>query len=706
MSELSAETSLGPVRRFLLYPALLEVLSEAGSPIPRAEAVERVEEKLSQQLNHYELEPLESNGLPRWVVNLDSGSTDLAAAGWITKLREGWKITEPGLRALAELDGEELVSESGRLYPEKRKKSSGPMERRGQLLDAALDLLEPGTWTSYSELAALVNTNPQTVGAHMGATEAEGAHRVLGKNGLPVPDFRWNDAREETQQEVLEEEGVDFSEGSASPKQMLRMADFRDFLEDKGILPALPKRAWLVRGSAVDGHDLVPRWRADGFISLRAAKLRHIEPGIARDELRPIVEEDYAHASYAGRAAKLDEFHAFLSRMRVGDIVATTSQGQLYLGEIASDAEFVSTDAGLANLRRLTVWDAEGIDYADLASSIKAKLQVQLDVVDLTQSLELLEEMREAVEEAEVRVEKPKPVVERHATLADATDALAEQLHVDKSWLQDIIDLLKDRPQVIFYGPPGTGKTFIARELAEHLAGDNVRLVQFHPGYSYEDFFEGFRPQPDGSFALKPGPLRKTVEAARENETTPYFLIIDEINRGNIAKIFGELYFLLEYRDQAIELLYGDDETGFTLPKNVFIIGTMNTADRSIALVDAAMRRRFSFVSLHPSEPPTSGVLRRWLAAKRHDQSIADLLDELNNRIKDPEFKIGPSYFMRDAVHRQGGLERTWRSSILPLLEEHHFGDGVDVEAQYGLADIQASVASKPGDTGAATDPS
>ena len=96
MSELSAEASLGPVRRFLLYPALLEVLSEAGSPIPRTEAVERVEEKLSQQLNRYELEPLESNGLPRWVVNLDSGSTDLAAAGWITKLREGWKITEPG----------------------------------------------------------------------------------------------------------------------------------------------------------------------------------------------------------------------------------------------------------------------------------------------------------------------------------------------------------------------------------------------------------------------------------------------------------------------------------------------------------------------------------------------------------------------------------------------------------------------------------
>ncbi len=114
-------------------------------------------------------------------------------------------------------------------------------------------------------------------------------------------------------------------------------------------------------------------------------------------------------------------------------------------------------------------------------------------------------------------------------------------------------------------------------------------------------------------------------------------------------------------------------------PENVFIIGTMNTADRSIALVDAAMRRRFAFVPLHPSEPPTSGVLRRWLAASELDVGIADLLEELNRRIEDPDFKIGPSYFMRKGVHEQGGLERAWRTAILPLLEEHHYGKGTDV---------------------------
>jgi len=105
------------------------------------------------------------------------------------------------------------------------------------------------------------------------------------------------------------------------------------------------------------------------------------------------------------------------------------------------------------------------------------------------------------------------------------------------------------------------------------------------------------------------------------------------------------------------------------------------------------MRRRFAFVPLHPSEPPTNGVLRRWLAASDLDVGIADLLEELNRRIEDPDFKIGPSYFMRKAVHEQGGLERAWRTAILPLLEEHHYGDGTDVQARYGLDTIRARVA-------------
>lgn len=281
--------------------------------------------------------------------------------------------------------------------------------------------------------------------------------------------------------------------------------------------------------------------------------------------------------------------------------------------------------------------------------------------------------------------------------LTSATPELAATLHLDVDWLEECIELLRDRPQMIFYGPPGTGKTYIAQALARHLARDNIRLVQFHPAFAYEDFFEGYRPEPGGGFVLSPGPMRKIVDEARRDPTTPFVLIIDEINRGNLAKVFGELYFLLEYRDQRVDLLYGKDDGGFSLPPNVIIMGTMNTADRSIALVDAAMRRRFSFVPLHPSEPPTSGVLRSWLAESGRSHEVADLLDLLNNLIDDEDFKIGPSYFMRSAVHQPGGLERTWRTSILPLLEEHHYGElsTADVATRYGLAKLEATLQSR-----------
>jgi len=291
--------------------------------------------------------------------------------------------------------------------------------------------------------------------------------------------------------------------------------------------------------------------------------------------------------------------------------------------------------------------------------------------------------------------------------LVDATPELAAALNIDQQFVQEWIELLRDRPQLIFFGPPGTGKTYIAQELAKHIAGDNVRLVQFHPSTSYEDFFEGYRPEagPDGGvgFRLKDGPLRKIARAAAADEADriPHVLIIDEINRGNLARIFGELYFLLEYRRHSVDLLYAQSgDTGFRLPTNLVILGTMNTADRSIALVDAAMRRRFAFVGLHPSDPPVSMVLRRWLRAQGHDELAADLLERLNTAIDDREFRIGPSYFMRPAVHRSGGLERVWRTSILPLLEEHHYGQNVDVTGRYGFDVISKAVRPQDTDTG------
>ena len=138
-------------------------------------------------------------------------------------------------------------------------------------------------------------------------------------------------------------------------------------------------------------------------------------------------------------------------------------------------------------------------------------------------------------------------------------DALAERLLLDRAYLARVERLLEAKGQVIFYGPPGTGKTYVARELARTVTGstDQVGLVQFHPSYAYEDFVEGYRPRSENgqpSFALAAGPLRRMAQRARQNPGERHALVIDEINRGNIAKIFGELYYLLEYRDEAIAL--------------------------------------------------------------------------------------------------------------------------------------------------------
>ena len=263
-------------------------------------------------------------------------------------------------------------------------------------------------------------------------------------------------------------------------------------------------------------------------------------------------------------------------------------------------------------------------------------------------------------------------------TLAD----LATRLLLPLPFLEEIEALLNDKRQVIFQGPPGTGKTHVAREFAKHLAGsdDRVSLVQFHPSYAYEDFVQGFRPTltDDGQagFALREGPLMRAAERAREEPDAKHFLIIDEINRGNLAKVFGELYFLLEYRDESVELQYqSEDGTGFSLPPNLYIIGTMNTADRSIALVDLALRRRFYFVEFDPSTEPIKGLLSRWLNDNAPGMDwVADAVDAANDLLGDTQAAIGPSYFMKEGLGN-ADVERIWKHAVLPYVAEQLFGE-------------------------------
>ena len=237
--------------------------------------------------------------------------------------------------------------------------------------------------------------------------------------------------------------------------------------------------------------------------------------------------------------------------------------------------------------------------------------------------------------------------------------------------IKDWCDAIKRKGQAILYGPPGTGKTFIADRLARHIVGGSnglKELIQFHPAYSYEEFIQGIRPETDDKgnlvYNLKPGRFLSFCEKARRMNS-PCVLIIDEINRANLSHVFGELMYLLEYRAEEIPLTNG---THFSIPKNVQIIGTMNTADRSIALVDFALRRRFAFIELQPDYD----LLKNFQAKRSFNaEPLVSLLQEINTKINDKNFYLGGSFFLVDDL--PGQIEQIWKMEIETYLEEYFF---------------------------------
>jgi 5-methylcytosine-specific restriction protein B len=227
------------------------------------------------------------------------------------------------------------------------------------------------------------------------------------------------------------------------------------------------------------------------------------------------------------------------------------------------------------------------------------------------------------------------------------------------------------KKQAVLYGPPGTGKTFLAERIARHLSDEGPgfsEVLQFHAGYSYEDFVEGIRPRTraDGhvEYAVLPG---RFVDFCQRATQSPGLcvLIIDEINRANLSRVFGELLYLLEYRDHEISLACGGR---FQIPRNVRVLGTMNTADRSIALVDHALRRRFAFFAVRPDYE----ILRQFQhKAGFNAEPLIDLLRDINRQIGDRHYEIGISFFLQHDLASQ--LQDIWSMEIEPYLEEVFF---------------------------------
>lgn len=267
---------------------------------------------------------------------------------------------------------------------------------------------------------------------------------------------------------------------------------------------------------------------------------------------------------------------------------------------------------------------------------------------------------------------------------------------ISESDFLQTVALLKRKKNIILQGPPGVGKTFIARKLAyeimQEIKDANIEMVQFHQSYSYEDFIQGLRPTQKGGFDLRDGIFYSFCQRALAHPDRPFFFIIDEINRGNLSKIFGELMMLIEAdkREEkfALKLTYAEDEEDrFYVPSNLYIIGTMNTADRSLAIVDYALRRRFAFITL---QPDYGNNFRSFLASKGLTagmvEHICSAVTKVNSKIKEDinlgeGFQIGHSYFCTFTTNED---ENKWWNEILsfelkPLLEEIWFDDSTIV---------------------------
>ncbi len=287
-------------------------------------------------------------------------------------------------------------------------------------------------------------------------------------------------------------------------------------------------------------------------------------------------------------------------------------------------------------------------------------------------------------------------------------DIIASGAFLSEDELEQALTRLRSKKNLILQGAPGVGKTFIARKLAfalmEEKATDRIETVQFHQTYSYEDFIRGYRPLPDqaGTFGLQDAVFFRFCRRAQDDPDRDYVFIIDEINRGNLSQIFGELLMLIESDKRgpefAVPLVYQrNDEPRFYVPANVHLIGLMNLADRSLAIVDYALRRRFAFMTLTPRY--ASEVFREWLLDRQMESGLVELVTtrmiSLNQEIVDDallgeNYQIGHSFFCPKGDDFSG-LDRAWyegvvQTEIVPLLKEYWFDNAKRVgQAQEGL---------------------
>lgn len=389
-----------------------------------------------------------------------------------------------------------------------------------------------------------------------------------------------------------------------------------------------------------------------------------------KDEIRQALQEIHNDES-----SHMNDVHAlwqFSHEMEVGDVIFAKYGNNEIIGRGTVESEYFydETRDSYKHVRKVN-WTHKG--HWKIDDNLPTKT-----LTDITNYQEFTNNIKELFKN-EIGDVDPDENSYPPYTEEDFLD----DVYISEDKYNTLKDLLSIKKNLIIQGPPGVGKTFMAKRLAYSIMGeknqDRCLMVQFHQSYSYEDFIQGFRPSKDG-FNLKNGSFYEFCKRAEDDDENKYFFIIDEINRGNLSKIFGELFMLIENDKRGeknkIRLVYSDEL--FYIPKNVYIIGLMNTADRSLAMLDYALRRRFRFFTLTPGFDSTGFKnYQNGLASEKFNKVI-DLIKELNVKIAADEtlgagFTIGHSYFCNLKDERD--LKNIIDYEIIPLLEEYWFDE-------------------------------
>lgn len=396
----------------------------------------------------------------------------------------------------------------------------------------------------------------------------------------------------------------------------------------------------------------------------------------SKEEIKEYMKKVYDPSySYKNNAHCLWQF---ANEIKVGDVIFVKKGMHKIIGKgiVTSDYIYDTSRSTYKHIRKVD-WQNKG-EWEHPGQAVMKTLTNISAYPDYVQKLLALfaEDISEEVSEQK---EIKYPLYSK--------DDFLNEVYMDEDTYNTLTELLEAKYNVILQGAPGVGKTFAAKRLAYSIMGQKdtsrVAMVQFHQSYSYEDFIQGYRPSKDG-FELENGTFYKFCKEAEEDNERPYFFIIDEINRGNLSKILGELMMLIEKdkRGEKIKLLYSNE--WFTVPQNVRIIGMMNTADRSLALMDYALRRRFAFFDFAPAF--SSEGFKNYLAEKNSLklESLITAVESLNNTISADEslgdgFRIGHSYFCTDGEITDEWLKSVVEYEVIPLIKEYWFDEPTKV---------------------------